>query len=170
MSSHIDIIKQNAEEINVMELTALDAEYLFLQIRSKSVDETLNLIFNNQKVQLNISDISVSGDIQEKQISIGSDIVLSLKTPTVKQLLKLKSFDKNQLVKASVQNITIKNEIYDCNKFLTDELKDIVENLPLKIGSKLEEFLNSEPQLCAFINVENETKKVTGILNFFTYR
>lgn len=169
-STMIDIIKENTENLNVMELTGLDAEYLFLQIRSKSVDENLNLIFNNQKVQLNINDITFSGQIQEKTISVGSDIVLSLKTPKVKQLLKLKSFDKNELMKASIQSVSIKNEVYECNKFLTDELKEILENLPLKVGNKFEEFLNSEPQLCALIDINNEKKKVTGILNFFTYR
>jgi hypothetical protein len=166
----LDILKRNCSSTNILELHLADAEYLFLQIRSKSVDEMLNLVYNKNKIQVNINDIQTKNYLQEENIDIGNNIKLSLKTPIIKDLIKLKSFEKEDLIKASVKSITVKNELYDCGKFVPEELKEILNNLPMNVSLKLDNFLKNEPQLFLHLNIENETKEVTGILNFFSYR
>jgi hypothetical protein len=147
-----------------------DAEYLFLQIRSKSVDEVLNLVRNNEKIQVNISEIKTRNNILSEKIEIGHSIVLHLQTPTVKDLLKLPSLDKEDLIKACIQKITIKNEVFHTNKFISEEIKNILDNLPLSIVPKLDNFLKRQPELYINLSFENEEKEVTGLLNFFIFR
>jgi hypothetical protein len=166
----IDIVKRNCENINPNDLCLADAEYLFLQIRSKSVDETLNLIYNKEKIQVNISEIKPINEIQEQQINIGNDISIVVKTPTIKNLLKLKNTEKEDFIKASIKNVILKNEIYDCSKFVPEELKEILANLPLSIITKLDDFLKKEPQLKLEVNTSEGKKEASGLLNFFTYR
>ena len=166
----LDILKRNCGSTNILELHLADAEYLFLQIRSKSVDEMLNLVYNKNKIQVNINEIQTKNSLQEENIDIGNNIKLLLKTPIIKDLIKLKSFEKEDLIKASVKSITVKNELYDCGKFVPEELKEILNNLPMNVSLKLDNFLKNEPQLFLHLNIENETKEVTGILNFFSYR
>lgn len=165
----IDLLKTYASGTNIDDLCLADAEYLFLQIRSKSVDEILNLIYNNEKIQVNIAEIKPRNEVTEEHINL-SGMILVLQTPTVKDLLRLPSFDKEEVAKACIQKIIIGNEIYKVNKFVTEEIKQLIENLPLSIVGKLDSFLKRQPELYLNLSVLEGTKEVSGLLNFFTYR
>lgn len=166
----IDLLKTNVKDLDIEDLYLADAEYLFLQIRSKSVEEILNLIHNNEKIQVSISEIKHRNQPKKQQIEVGNHIVLHLETPKIKDLLKLESLSKEDLIKASIKKIVVKNEIYDINKFISDEIKNILDNLPLSIIPKIETFLKEQPELFLKLNTENSEKEVTGLLNFFIYR
>jgi hypothetical protein len=166
----VEILKRNVPDLNVNELCMADAEFLFLQIRSKSVDEVLNLIYQKNKIQVNINDIQPKNNIQEKSIVLNKDVVLELHTPTVKNLIKLKSLDREDFFKSCIKSINVGNEIYDCTKFVPEELKELINNLPLNVSNKIDEFIKIEPQLFLNIELDGQQKEVTGILNFFTYR
>lgn len=161
------VISQKDE---ISDLCLADAEYLFLQIRSKSVDELLNLIVNEQKVKVNISDIKFRNNIQEETINVSNQISIEIKTPTVKQILNLNSFEKEDFIKAYIKNIIIKNEIYQVNKFVPQELKTVLDNLPISFLTKVDSFIENEPELYAKINLADEESEVSGMLNFFTYQ
>lgn len=166
----IEIIKSYSTGVDVSNLCIADAEYLFLQIRSKSVDEVLNLVYNGNKVQVNISEIKSRNEICEETIRIGNDISLVLKTPEIEKILRLNSLDKEELFKACIERVVIKNEIYRVNKYVTDEIKQLIENLPLSIVPKIENFMKKQPELYLSLPVGDEAKEVTGILNFFIFR
>lgn len=165
----IDLLKTYASGTNIDDLCLADAEYLFLQIRSKSVDEILNLIYNNEKIQVNIAEIKPRNEVTEEHINL-SGMILVLQTPTVKDLLKVPSFDKEEVAKACIQKIIVGNEIYKVNKFVTEEIKQLIENLPLSVVGKLDSFLKRQPELYLNLSVMEGTKEVSGLLNFFTYR
>lgn len=165
----IDLLKTYASGTNIDDLCLADAEYLFLQIRSKSVDEILNLIYNNEKIQVNIAEIKPRNEVTEEHINL-SGMILVLQTPTVKDLLRVPSFDKEEVAKACIQKIIVGNEIYKVNKFVTEEIKQLIENLPLSVVGKLDSFLKRQPELYLNLSVMEGTKEVSGLLNFFTYR
>jgi hypothetical protein len=97
-------------------------------------------------------------------------MILVLQTPTVKDLLRVPSFDKEDVAKTCIQKIIVGNEIYKVNKFVTEEIKQLIENLPLSIVGKLDSFLKRQPELYLNLSVMEGTKEVSGLLNFFTYR
>lgn len=169
LKNMIDLLKTYASGTNIDDLCLADAEYLFLQIRSKSVDEILNLIYNNEKIQVNIAEIKPRNEVTEEHINL-SGMILVLQTPTVKDLLRVPSFDKEEVAKACIQKIIVGNEIYKVNKFVTEEIKQLIENLPLSIVGKLDSFLKRQPELYLNLSVMEGTKEVSGLLNFFTYR
>jgi len=166
----VDILKRSVKNTNVMELTMADAEFLFLKIRSKSVDEILNLIYNKNKIQANINDIKYRNSIQDLVLDIGNNISIQLKTPLVKDFIKLKNFEKEDIIKSSIKSFTVKNELYECNKFVPEELKELLNNLPITLVSKFDSFLKTEPQLYIHVEIDGETKEVAGLLNFFSFR
>lgn len=166
----IDILKRNTEGININDICLADAEFLFLQIRSKSVDEMLNLVYNKEKIQVNISEIKPTNGLQNEQISVGENLSIVVKTPTIKDLLKINGTEKEDFIKASIKNVLLKNEIYDCSKFMPNEIKEIMANLPLNIITKLDDFLKKEPQLSLSVETSEGKKEVSGLLNFFIYR
>lgn len=170
LKAMIDLIKTYCPDFDTSEACLADAEYLFLQIRSKSVDEILNLVKDNEKVQVSISEIKPRNKINTEIITLASGIILHLKTPTVKDLLKLQTLDKEDLSKACIEKIAIKNEVYHTNKFVSDEIKKVLDNLPLSVLPKLDKFLKDQPELYLNIPFQSGEKEVSGLLNFFIYR
>ncbi|MFZ9743794.1 MAG: hypothetical protein ACO3B0_09410 [Chitinophagaceae bacterium] len=170
LKNMVELLKSYTKESDIEELCLADAEYLFLQVRSKSVDEILNLIYNGKKVQVNINEIKARNEFCEEEIKVGNDITLVLMTPKLKNILRLNSLDKEELIKCCIQKVIVKNEIYKVNKFVTEEIKQVIENLPLSVLPKIEAFLKKQPELYLSLQLEEEQKEVSGILNFFTYR
>jgi hypothetical protein len=170
LKNMVELLKSYTKESDIEELCLADAEYLFLQVRSKSVDEILNLIYNGKKVQVNINEIKARNEFCEEEIKVGNDITLVLTTPKLKSILRLNSLDKEELIKSCIQKVIVKNEIYKVNKFVTEEIKQVIENLPLSVLPKIEAFLKKQPELYLSLQLEEEKKEVSGILNFFTYR
>jgi hypothetical protein len=170
LKNMVELLKSYTKESDIEELCLADAEYLFLQVRSKSVDEILNLIYNGKKVQVNINEIKARNEFCEEEIKVGNDITLVLTTPKLKSILRLNSLDKEELIKSCIQKVIVKNEIYKVNKFVTEEIKQVIENLPLSVLPKIEAFLKKQPELYLSLQLEEDQKEVSGILNFFTYR
>lgn len=172
--SMIEVLKNSVrmEYNQLLNLCLADVEFLFLQIRSKSVEETLHLIYKNEKVKVNILDIKYKNNIQSKVIKLSENIKIEIETPNVKKLLKLNFFDKNEFIKSCIKRVVIKNEIYDIDKFLTDEVKELIDNLPIKVLNEFDSFIKNEPELFVEIKTEAEEniKEVSGILNFFIFR
>jgi hypothetical protein len=161
-------VTSNKDEI--LNLCLADAEYLFLHIRSKSVDEVLNLIVDDEKVKLNINEIQTKNNVNEEVINLSNSISIELKTPTVKDLLNLNLFEKEDFVKACIKKIILKNEIYQINKFVPNELKDVLDNLPISFLTKVDAFIDNQPSLFAKIKLGDDEREVSGMLNFFTYQ
>lgn len=166
----VNILKNCCKDISIADICLADAEFLFLQIRGKSIEEFITLTFNNTKKQVNINDLKFKNNLSNKEVKIGSNIIVTLETPKLKDLLNLDTLNKEDIIKASIKTLSIQNEIYDVSKFVPQELKNVLDNLPLSFAIKTEEFLKEQPELYVELDFDGEKKEVSGILNFFTYR
>jgi len=162
-----ECIKENSNLKNIDDLCLADAEYLFLQIRSKSVDELLNVLVSGSKYQIQINNIVTNNDIQIKTILIGSSIVLNLESPTLSDLLKQDIFDDTTYAKACIKSININGQVFYLNKFLNKECQEIIDNLPIPTIKELNKFVESEPRLYFAIKDEINESEVNGFLSFF---
>lgn len=166
----VSVLKNCTKDIAIHDLCIADAEYLFLQVRGKSIEEYITLVFNDTKKQFNITELKSKNNIQSQEIIVGPNLKILLETPKIKDLLNLETLNKEDVLKSCIKKLIVKNEIYDVNKFVPQELKETIDNLPLSFVLKTEEFMKSQPELYAEIEFNNEIKEVSGILNFFTYR
>jgi hypothetical protein len=166
-----EIIKNNTNNIDINELCIADAEYLFLHIRSKSVDEHISVIFEKNKYELNISDIVCVNSLNKKIVNINNNILIELESPIFSDLLKLNSFETNDFYKVCIKKIIVQKEIYDFNKFVPDEIKEIINNLPISVLKEFDNFLSNQPRLTATIKLlDGSEKEVNGVLDFFIFR
>ena len=166
----VSVLKNCTKDVAIHDLCIADAEYLFLQVRGKSIEEYITLVFNDTKKQFNINELKTKNNIQSQEIIVGPNLKVVLETPKIKDLLNLETLNKEDILKSCIKKLIVKNEIYDINKFVPQELKETIDNLPLSFVLKTEEFMKSQPELYAEIEFNNEIKEVSGILNFFTYR
>lgn len=164
----IELLKNNTKNLDVNDICLADAEYLFLQIRGKSVGESVALKYNDESVKFNVNEIKHRNDFYDEEISISDKVSVRIKTPKVKDLLDIDFDDKFILIKKYIKEIKVNNQIYDLNKFIPDQIKDLIENLPYSFLQKMENIFKMQPELYITISTKEGEKEVSGTLNFFT--
>lgn len=170
LNALIECVKNNSTVKNIETLCLADVEYLFLQIRSKSVDEVLNLLVNGKPEKININNIKPKNSFQNVTIKLNDDVSVLLQTPTLKDIMLCKTFGEEDYIKSCLEKIYVKNEIYDFNKFVPDELKTLIDNLPLSFIKQINEFASFDPTLYVTVKSESDESEVSGPLTFFTWR
>jgi hypothetical protein len=168
--SMVELLKNNAKGADVNNLCLADAEYLFLQMRGKSVGESVALKYNNESVKFNVNEIMFRNDFYDEEHSITKTVQVRIKTPKVKDLIGVDFDDKFSVIKKYIKEIKINNEIYDLNKFVPDQIKDLIDNLPYSFLKKMEDVFAKQPELYITFNTSEGQKEVSGTLNFFTLR
>ena len=183
----LSLICDCVEGTDRYKLTSFDIQYLFLQLRSKSVGETSTLLFtcncqHENKVIIKISDINVEVPEDKKdKIELAEDMTVELKYPTYSSLItdKIIRYSESatelmyQSVMLSLDALQVKDERMI---FAEEPLEDIVEfvgNLSTEQFAKLTEFTNNIPQLkheieytCAKCKTVNKST-VEGTADFF---
>jgi len=169
-----DIISSCTEgEVNVKELAPFDLEYFFLQLRGRSVGESLTLRtprppnFTNCceeasegdicEFSINIDEISVdTSKIKSPEIEITDDIGLKLTYPQVETVQKysggvegedIKSENIFKLIIECIDYIWDGEEIYKAKDSTKKELNDFLDSLSSGQFIKVKEFFESMPRL-----------------------
>ena len=140
----MDTIVSCAEDpIDKHKLTSYDVEYLFMQIRSKSVGETSTVLSactecrEENEVKINLADINVKSDgLKTEVIEISDDISLEMKYPTYEDTL---GYVKSELSDNAAE--TMFNSIATCiNAVQTKEENILLKHEPRE---EIETFINS---------------------------
>ena len=175
--------------IKVEQLPTFDIEYLFLNIRGKSVGEDIevNVICPDDeetevKVNINLDDIQVQkSDDHSDKIKLDDNIMMQMKYPSLDQFIKnnFEINDKNMmdqsfdLIASCVDKIFTKDEVWaaaDCTK---KEMTDFLEQMNSSQFKEIETFFETMPKLSHTIKVKNpNTKKesdivLEGLASFF---
>lgn len=199
--SIVDCIKQVINncvisKINIDELPIFDIEQIFLNLRSKSVGEVVNLRYkcNNtvtdeetkeEKTCNHIIDIDVNiSDIIPKKLpKIDNKIEITENLGIVLSFPKFKTFEEfseetteesiTETLISCIDYIYDKEEIYYPKDFKKEELIEFVDSMQAKDMQKFQEFFNNLPKLekevhfkCTKCNYE-EKLLLEGLENFF---
>ena len=175
--------------VKVEDLPTFDIEYLFLNIRGKSVGEEIevNIICPDDgetevPVTINIDDIHIEkNDEHDNKIKIGDDLMMVMKYPSLDQFIK-NHFDfesKNamdqsfELIASCIDKIYSEDEVWateDCTK---KELNEFLEQMNSSQFKDIEKFFETMPKLSHKLKVKNpKTKKesevvLEGLASFF---
>ena len=175
--------------VKVETLPTFDIEYLFLNIRGKSVGEILeiNLISPDDgetpvPVEINLDDIQIQKDEKHNNtIKLDDKLVLEMTYPSLDQFVKNNfDFDGNidmdqsfELIASCVKKIYNDEEVWaaaDCTK---KELIEFLERMNSKQFKEIETFFETMPKLShtvTFVNpkTKNEnTVVLEGLASFF---
>tara|TARA_B100000401_G_scaffold4634_1_gene2922 strand:+ start:1304 stop:2020 length:717 start_codon:yes stop_codon:yes gene_type:complete len=174
--------------IKIEQLPAFDIEYLFLNIRGKSVGESIDLLVTcgddgetEVGVTVPIADIQVvKSEEHTKDIEIGDGWTVKMKYPSLSQFIETNFTESADTVEKSFQVIAScidivynKDDMFaaaDCTK---KELKEWVESLTSQQFQKIEKFFETMPKLTHTLKVINpKTRKentvvLEGLTDFF---
>ena len=175
--------------IKVETLPTFDIEYLFLNIRGKSVGEELevNIVCPDDKqtevsVWIDLDDIQVQkSDDHTNQIKIDDNIMMEMKYPSLDEFIK-NNFDFKEgnqmeqsfdLIASCIDKIYTEDEVWstaDCTK---KEVKEFLESMNSSQFKDIEKFFETMPKLQHTITVKNPKTKVEsevvleGLASFF---
>jgi len=175
--------------IKVETLPTFDIEFLFLNIRGKSVGETieLNIICPDDEttevsVTIDLDDIHVqTNDEHTKQIKIDDSLMMEMKYPSLDQFIK-NNFDfedKNvmeqsfDLIASCVDKIYSEEEVWAADDCTKKEMKEFLEQMNSSQFKEIETFFETMPKLSHKIKVTNPNTKVEsevvleGLASFF---
>lgn len=154
------------DKINVDKLATFDLEYMFTQIRAKSVGEEIELIFScdqpscdgNDKARLQIkidlTTIRVEKDPEHKlKFELFDDVGVVMRYPTVKTLKSLQNLDTSDLDKLfeiiadSIDYIYQGETLHYAKDTGRAELIQFVNNLSSEQFLKLQTFFTTMPKI-----------------------
>ena len=175
--------------VKVDSLPTFDIEFLFLNIRGKSVGEELevNLICPDDgetsvPVTINIDDIKISkSEDHTKKIQLDKSLIMEMKYPSLDEFIK-NNFDFSgdpgidqsfDLIASCIDKIYNEEEVWstaDCTK---KEVKEFLEQMNSLQFKGIEKFFTTMPKLSHSINITNPKTKVEstvvleGLSSFF---
>ena len=177
------------EKIDVNTLPIFDVEYIFLQIRSKSVGEVskVKLLCPDDKetyadVEIDLTKVNVQvDDAHTNNVVIDENRKLGIvfNYPTLEMTkagFNVTDTDIDSLFEImanSINHIYEGDKIYPSKDSTKEEMKKFLEGLPQTAFNKIKTFFETMPQLRHSVEVENPKTKVKstivlqGIRDFF---
>tara|TARA_B100000941_G_scaffold290652_1_gene273991 strand:+ start:662 stop:1381 length:720 start_codon:yes stop_codon:yes gene_type:complete len=164
------------KDFEINDLATFDLEYLFLNVRSKSVGETVEINVtcpddNKTTVPMSIDldAIKVKKDKKHKNtIKLDETLSLKLKYPSVVQFIEnnFEASEKSEvsntldMIISCIDTIYTEEESWNASESTTKELEDFVDQLNTKQFKMIEDFFATMPKLTHSIKVKNPTTEV----------
>ena len=176
----IDMVSQivNActfEKIDVDTSPMFDIEYIFLQIRGKSVGEkfALNITCADDEktsvpVQVDINDISVlMSEEHNNEIDLNNDIKMVFRYPLLKDVKGIPANTKDvdlifYLLNSCIESISHGEEIYNRVDISEKELTEFIDSLTGEQFERITDFFQTMPKLRHVIPVKNPKTEVVS--------
>jgi len=177
------------KNIKVESLPTFDIEYLFLNIRGKSVGEELdvNVICPDDEetqvaVKINLDDIKVQKDENHSnKIKIDNSIMMEMKYPSLDQFIKSNfDFSDNNMLEQSfdliascIDKIFTEEEVWSASDVTKKELTEFLDQMNSTQFKEIEKFFETMPKLSHKIKVKNPKTEVEsevvleGLSSFF---
>ena len=175
--------------IKVENLPTFDIEYLFLNIRGKSVGEDIevNLICPDDDVTqvpttINIDDIQIQKDEKHTtKIKLDDSLMMEMKYPSLDQFIR-SNFDFTEdsnvdqsfeLIAACIDKIYNDEEVWSTSDCTKKEVRDFLEQMNSMQFKEIEKFFETMPKLSHSIKIKNPKTKVEstvvleGLSSFF---
>lgn len=175
--------------IKVEQLSTFDIEYLFLNIRGKSVGESVEVLITcpddgetQVPVTIELDEIGVKVDKNHKRdIKLDESLTLRMKYPSLEEFIKTNfSVDGSigvdesfKLIASCIDQIYNEEESWDASDSSKKELLEFVEQLNSKQFKDIENFFETMPKLSHVIKVKNPNTGVEsdvvleGLSSFF---
>ena len=178
-----------SKNVKIESLPTFDIEFLFLNIRGKSVGEIIevNLISPDDgetsvAVEINIDDIKVKkNEDHNNKIKLDSNTIMEMKYPSLEQFIK-NNFDFSQevnidqsfeLIASCIDKIYNEEDVWSSEDVTKKELIDFLEQMNSSQFKQIEKFFETMPKISHSVSFTNPVTKVKntvvleGLSSFF---
>lgn len=176
--------------IDVEKLAIFDLEYIFSQIRAKSVGENVELLFScddctdekaRVKISIDLTKLKVETDpLHQTKLDLFDDVGIVMKYPSINVLNVLEKYGVDaeidlvfDIVCQCIDYIYDSKEVYRADEQTKEELTTFVNNLTTDQFNKIESFFETMPKLRQKVNYtcpmcsKEHNKVLEGLNSFF---
>jgi hypothetical protein len=175
--------------IKIETLPTFDIEFLFLNVRAKSVGEDVELVVvcpddgtTEVSIKIDLEEIKVQKNPEHtNKIKISDTMILELKYPSLEQFIKnnfdLEGITADQsfdLIVSCIDKLYDEEEVYAFSDYTKKEWKDFLDQMNSSIFKNIQNFFETMPKLSHKIEITNPKTSVTsevvleGLSSFFT--
>jgi len=154
-------------KLDIDKLAIFDLEYVFLKLRSISVDNIVKINFKDfedskvYEFDVNIEEIDVFfPEKANNVIKITEKAGIIMKYPSAslysdKEFLNLEKDHLFELIIRCIDKIYNEEEVYEAKDFSKKDIEGFLENLSVKVFEQVQAFLTLSPKLEHIINYKN---------------
>ena len=177
--------------VKVLELATFDIEFIFLNVRAKSVGEMIDVNVTcpddgktQVQMEIDIDAIKVQKDKKHSNlVKIDEKLSMKMKYPSIQQFVQ-NNFDIKDtgpdvdqsltMITTCIEQIYTEEESWSASDSTSDELKEFVEQMNTKQFKEIEGFFTTMPKLSHTVKVKNPKTKVEsevvleGLASFFS--
>jgi hypothetical protein len=175
--------------IKVENLATFDIEYLFLNIRGKSVGESVDVLITcpddgttQVPVSINLDDIEVNVSKEHsRDIKLDDHLILRMKYPSMEEFIKnnfgddmnVSVDDTFDMISSCIEQIYNEEESWSSSDCTKKELADFLEQLTTNQFKQIEKFFETMPKLSHTVKLKNPNTGVEsevvleGLTSFF---
>ena len=173
-------------KLDSKKLPTFDIEYVFLQIRCKSIGETATVTVicpddeeTKVKVDVNLSEVQCVKDKDHtNDIKISDDVGIIFDYPEISKVVKITSGKSDavatfDVIKTCVNQIYDTTNVYTRNDIEDKDLDDFIESMSHEQFMKVQSFFETMPKVKHKITVKNPKTEVVsdltleGLQDFF---
>ena len=182
------------DEVDIDSLPTFDLEYLFMNLRARSVEEVVNLRYkcNNTvkedgeekkcnglvEFDVNLLEIQPTKNSKHKnKIQLTENLGICFKYPTFDMIQKYEKLDENEIMMKilidCIDYIYDKENVYYAKDTPAKELEEFVDNLQQKDLEKFKEFFDTMPEIKKDVHFKcpkcgyEEDMTIKGLQSFF---
>ena len=177
------------DKVNVNDLAIFDIEYIFTQLRAKSVGEIVDIILKCDTCEDDKATVKYSIDLtkvkvevpkgHQKTIPLFNDVGVVMKYPTLDILKKMETLGTGdieiifEIICQCIESIYDSEEMFPTKEQKIEEVREFVNNLTQAQFTKLQTFFETMPKLeekikymCPVCKKDHE-KVIKGLESFF---
>jgi|TARA_B110000483_G_C18140275_1_gene521145 hypothetical protein len=147
--------------VDANKLPIADLEYLFLQIRSKSIGESVTLPLVCQtdvecdgirQVEINLSEIEVdTSGMQDNKVKLNDNLIVELQPPLTKLVVALDKLDEADTILPVLRECMVRlyddENVFELSEYRDSEINEFIESLTVTQFEKISEYFDSVPTL-----------------------
>ena len=175
-------------DVKIRSLATFDVEYMFTQIRARSVGETADVLIScssddcdhKSTVTVNLTEAEVDMNESDKIIEITDKVSVEMKYPSYIDVMKNYTDDEDtvefgfKMLAKSIDAVITEEERIVVNEVPAKEIMDFIESMSRQQFEAVGKFIEDIPQLgvsvewnCEKCNHENQYK-LRGLQDFFS--
>ena len=182
-----DIIKDCTDITDVEKLATFDIEFVFLQIRTKSVGESVDVNVvcpdddkTNVSISIPLDEIKVKKTRgHKKDLKISDEVAITMGYPTIETFVAMNFGEGAEvdqvfdMAASFVESISDANQFYDCSTVPKEELIEFFDQMNSKQFMMIQELFEKMPKLQHTVMVTNPNTGVEsevvleGLASFF---
>jgi hypothetical protein len=171
------------KELKIKDLPHFDIEYIFMNLRAKSIGEIVDVVVNCEcgtkiETNFNIEDLKVEvADGHSNKIMINNEVGIEMKYPNIDEVVGVFASEDSQkiidLIINCVKAIYDQSEYWEAKDQTRAELEEFIYSLTKEQFDKIEKFFTTAPKIVQVIETDcpgckkHNTSRLEGLQNFF---